>query len=185
MLREGHHAGHVTALPGNERLQGRRCTPQERAIGGRGLLLHVLPDILKLGLRGIDMSREVQRPGVGQREQRPGMHDRFWQRTQPAQQRPHLATQEGRLRDLLDQARRLLHVARGQGVLNRLGDQPLLHVPGCGPAVQEPAAAPAGAAGRGCAASRRRGGDSDTSAAPSRAEQGTDLAPLQQLQRIG
>ncbi len=44
MLCERHHAGHVTALPGNKRLQGRRCTPQDRIIGRRGLLLHVLPE---------------------------------------------------------------------------------------------------------------------------------------------
>ena len=40
---EGHHAGHVTALPGNERLQGRRRTAEERAIGGGGLLLMSCP----------------------------------------------------------------------------------------------------------------------------------------------
>jgi len=61
LLRQRHHAGHVTALPGNERLQGRRRTPQERAIGGRGLLLWSLPDILKLRLGSIDMSRGDER----------------------------------------------------------------------------------------------------------------------------
>jgi hypothetical protein len=62
LLRKGHHAGHLTALPGNKRLQGRRRTPQERAIGGRGLVLWSLPDILKLRLGGIDMSHGCRSP---------------------------------------------------------------------------------------------------------------------------
>jgi hypothetical protein len=74
---------------------------------------------------------------VGQREPRPGMHDRLWQRAQPAQQRPHLTPQKGGFGNLLDQAGRLLHLARGQGVLDRFSEQPLLHVLRRGRAVQE------------------------------------------------
>jgi 2-polyprenyl-6-methoxyphenol hydroxylase-like FAD-dependent oxidoreductase len=67
----------------------------------------------------------------------PRMHDRLWQGTQPTQQRPHLTPQKGSFGDLFDQASRPLHVACGQCVLDRLWDQPLLHVPCRGPVVQE------------------------------------------------